>query len=412
MKIFRIFIKDIKVFLGNIKFYVLIYLIMPLLLGVLYGMMYEKQLNPDRHIPIVNVALIDMDKSSYTAPLKDILTNDDMKKFVELSQTPDIDEVKANLQKGKLKTAIVIPKGFSEKVEKGETVNIKVLKASSSGVESQIIFDIVNSYVQVLNNNVNIFSAIDGSVNDKTSIDMLKEAVITQTITLNSEKFINTVNITKDKKLSGKQIFTISMLAFISLYLSVIGGQNMVREKEDGTFARLRSTTLSMKNLYVAKICFVFFITLVDITLYMGICKVIGISVGDSYVKLILISILHAFAITGISAFIMNLYKSQKNLNASFTAVIMVFAMLGGSFYPLEYTGEIMRKIAKITPNYWIQDSYNKVVLGGSIKELTVNIIVLLGVGILGIAFGAFFMRKKEGNNLFKTLNKGEKVQI
>ena len=410
MKIFSIFIKDIKVFLGNIKFYILIYLIMPLLLGVLYGMMYEKQLNPDRHIPIVNVALIDMDKSSFTVPLKDILTHDKMRQFIELSESSDINKVKTELEKGNLETAIVIPNGFSEKVQKGEKINIKVLKSPSSGIKSQIIFDIVNSYVQVLNNNANIFSVIDRSVNDKASIDMLKEAVITQTITLNSENFINTVNITKDKKLSGKQIFTISMLAFISLYLVVMGAQNMVREREEGTFARLKSTDLSMKDLYIAKIYFVFFITLVDITLYIVICKIIGISVGDDYVNLILIVILQAFAITGISAFIMNLYKSQHNLNAIFPAVIVVFALIGGSVYPLEYTGEIMRKIAKVAPNYWIQDSYNKVVLGRSIKDLRVNIIVLLGIGILGIAFGAFFMRKREENNLSKALNKEKKV--
>ncbi|MGH4122384.1 MAG: ABC transporter permease [Clostridium sp.] len=412
MKTFRIFIKDIKVFLGNIKFYILIYLIMPLLLGSLYGMLYEKQLNPDRHIPTVNVALIDMDKSTYTATLKDIYKSDNMKQYIDLSETSDIDEVKANLQKGKIKTAIVIPKGFSQKVQKGEAINVKVLKAPSSGVESQIVFDIVNSYAQELNNNINIFSVVEGSVKEKSSIEMLKKAVINKTISLNSENFINTVNITKDKKLSGKQIFTISMLAFISLYISVIGAQNMVREKEEGTFARLKSTSLSMKSLYLAKICFVFFITLVDIILYIGVSKIIGINLGESYIKLILIGILHAFTITGISAFIMNLYKNQQNLNASFTAVIMIFALLGGSFYPLQNAAEIMRKIAKFTPNYWIQDSYNKVMLGGSIKDLIVNIIVLLGIGIFGIVFGAYFMRKKQGNNLVKKLNKGQEVQL
>lgn len=391
MKIWQFIVKDTKIACSNIKFNLLLLLIFPLILTVLYGAMYEKVINPSRSLPKAKVTLINKDNSQYGDYLKNIFMTDEINKFIDVSEENDLESVQKKLEKNKINAAIVIPEGFSKTLEKRDSVNIKVIKSPSSGIETQIVYDIVKSYTENINNNININSLIYSSVEDNGRIITLVSKISPEIIKLSKTNYVNTVNINKDKKLSANQIFGASILAFISLFICMTVAQSMIEEKENGILSRVKSTSLKVNTVFISKLVFSFMMVFVIALSYVIISSFMGINWGSNIFYIFLAIILHSFALCGVTSILMSLFNKQATLTGTFVSIIMIMAVLGGSFYP-GGMNDITLKMAKATLNYWIQDSYNKIMIGNSFMD---NGLMLFSFGIIGIALGSFIMNKK-----------------
>jgi len=388
MKVTQIFIKDIKVFLSSIKFFILLLLVLPITIGFLYGLMYERSFNPDRQLQKAKVALVDLDGGQYSSSLKSVFTNDAMKDFIDLQEVEDIDTVKKNLEKGDYSTAIVIPLNFSKDLLDRKNTVIKILKAPSAGFESSTVYDAVYSYVNILNSNSSLIGTLEDSLKDKSSIGIAMEKLIPDSISLETSPYVNTTNLEDVKKLNSKQYFFTSMLIFMSLFICLITAQGFIKEREDGTLKRLEAASLDISTLFTAKILCVFVLALVEITMIIGISSLFGVKWAGNYMNLILVILLQSFTITGITAFFMGVFRQGKILGVVFSLVTTLMACFGATFYPLMYSGGIARTLAEFTINYWMQLAYSGAILGKGINEFITPIVILLVTGTAGLIIG------------------------
>lgn len=388
MKTMQIFIKDTKVFLSSIKFFILLLLVLPITVGFLYGLMYEKNFNPDRQLQKASVALVDLDGGQYSSSLKSVFTDDAVKDFIDLQVVEDIDTVKKNLEKGDYSTAIVIPLNFSKDLLDRKDAVISVLKAPSAGFESSAVYDAVYSYVNILNSNSSLIEILEGSLKDKSSIGIAIEKLIPDSLSLETSDYVNTTNLEDVKKLNSKQYFFTSMLIFMSLFICIIAAQGFIKEREDGTLKRLEAASLDIGTLFTAKILSVFVLALLEITLVISISSLLGAKWAGNYTNLILVIFLQSFAITGITAFFMGVFRQGKVLGAVFSMVTTLMACFGATFYPLMYGGGIGKTLAQFTINYWMQLAYSGAILGKGINEFITPILVLLVTGAAGLIIG------------------------
>ena len=388
MKVTQIFIKDIKVFLSSIKFFILLLLVLPITIGFLYGLMYERSFNPDRQLQKAKVALVDLDGGQYSSSLKSVFTNDAMKDFIDLQEVEDIDTVKKNLEKGDYSTAIVIPLNFSKDLLDRKNTVIKILKAPSAGFESSTVYDAVYSYVNILNSNSSLIGTLEDSLKDKSSIGIAMEKLIPDSISLETSPYVNTTNLEDVKKLNSKQYFFTSMLIFMSLFICLITAQGFIKEREDGTLKRLEAASLDISTLFTAKILCVFVLALVEITMIIGISSLFGVKWAGNYMNLILVILLQSFTITGITAFFMGVFRQGKILGVVFSLVTTLMACFGATFYPLMYTGSTGKTLAAFTINYWMQLAYSGAILGKGINEFITPIVILLVTGTAGLIIG------------------------
>jgi len=388
MKVMQIFIKDIKVFLSSIKFFILLLLVLPITIGFLYGLMYERSFNPDRQLQKAKVALVDLDGGQYSSSLKSVFTNDAMKDFIDLQEVEDIDTVKKNLEKGDYSTAIVIPLNFSKDLLDRKNTVIKILKAPSAGFESSTVYDAVYSYVNILNSNSSLIGTLEDSLKDKSSIGIAMEKLMPDSISLETSPYVNTTNLEDVKKLNSKQYFFTSMLIFMSLFICLITAQGFIKEREDGTLKRLEAASLDISTLFTAKILCVFVLALVEITMIIGISSLFGVKWAGNYMNLILVILLQSFTITGITAFFMGVFRQGKILGVVFSLVTTLMACFGATFYPLMYSGGIARTLAEFTINYWMQLAYSGAILGKGINEFITPIVILLVTGTAGLIIG------------------------
>jgi ABC-2 type transport system permease protein len=271
---------------------------------------------------------------------------------------------------------------------------IKIIKSSSSSVKSQIVYQIVKSYSQTFNNISAIYTALQENGENIRDNKMLGGEIAAWGIGVSTTNYTNIVEVSREKTLSSKQIFATSMFSLMSLFVCITGTLGMIKERDSKTLDRLKSTSVSYEKLFYGKLLFIFTTSFLSGLLYILINSIIGIGWGDNPLRLIMMVILHSFALTGITAVFMNIFKKQQTATGVLASGLGIMGSLGGTFFPVEYSSAVMKKIANGTINYWIQNSYGKIITGRSFNELAVNIIVLLSIGILGMLIGTAAARK------------------
>ena len=98
-------------------------------------------------------------------------------------------------------------------------------------------------------------------------------------------------------------------------------------------------------------------------------------------------------------------YWVQFNSRAVHASIVpiftTVFAMLGGSFWPLWLMPEFMRKLAMITPHYWANDAMMILQKGQSLLAQRTDLLALTGFLMLFFALGVFALRRANSAETF-----------
>ena len=74
-------------------------------------------------------------------------------------------------------------------------------------------------------------------------------------------------------------------------------------------------------------------------------------------IQLTLLCLLYSLIVVAISLFIAMLLNSKNSIMAALVGFTTVTCILGGAFFPLDYSPEFMQQLALITPQYWFMDS-------------------------------------------------------
>lgn len=388
------FIKDIKKFSSSVKLYIFTMLVFPISLAFFYGAMYKNVVNPDRNLQKVKLVFVDKDKSSYSKGIETIFKNDKFKKFIDISVGTNMEDVKKKLQNGKIDAAIEIPKEFSTSIQKGKKTNIKMIKSLSAGNETEVVYGIINSYLDVINNNSMVISALKNNINSPQKINDVISKIIPETATLSTGNYSKVTSIKLDKKITAKQYFAGSLLAFTGFFIAIVTAIIMIKEVQDGTMNRLMSTSATYFKVYVEKLVLAFCISAAFISTYVIINCALGIVWSKNLIEILSMIVLQAFALTGIAAVLMSIFKNTKILNMICVPFIMLFACFGGSFYYVD-DAAIKFNYMKFTLNYWIGDAYNKLMLGNGVSSIRLNLGIIFAVGVVGILIGTLIAGRK-----------------
>lgn len=388
------FIKDIKKLSSSIKLYIFIMLVFPISLAFFYGVMYKNAVNPDRNLQKVKLVFVDNDKSSYSKGIENIFKNHKFKKFIDFSTETNMEDVKKNLQNGKIDAAIEIPKEFSSSIQNGKKTNIKMIKSLSAGSETEVVYGIINSYLDVINNNSMVIRALKNNISNPQKVNAVISKIIPETADLSTGNYSKVTSIKLDKKITAKQYFAGSMLSFTGFFIAITAATIMVKEVQEGTMNRLMSTSATYFKVYVEKLVLAFSISAIFISAYVIVNCVFGIVWSKNLIEILFMIVLQSFTLTGIAAVLMNIFKNTKILTIICIPVIMLFACFGGSFYYVD-DAAIKFNYMKFTLNYWIGDAYNKLMLGNGMSSIVLNLSIIFAVGAVGMIIGTLIAGRK-----------------
>jgi ABC-2 type transport system permease protein len=379
--------------------------VMPLVLIITITLIQDSSFKSiqESKIPIL---IVDNDKGMISSTIFKGLRNQKLFEVIVKEKESEVEEL---VFKGTYQLAIVIPENLSRDLALKISQNVEGV-LSDFGMEDK---DTSATKIEIPTKEVRLYfdPAIRQSfkISIKSGIDKMISKIETESIykafqeqlldddssfTFNSEKLITFNEITP--KLKENEVlpnsaqhnvpaWTLFAIFFIIVPLSI----NMVKEKSQGTFVRLRtnpvsySIVLAGKTVVFLMVCLIQFFLMVLIGVYLF--PVLGLptlAVSGKLFLAFLVALFSGLAAVGLGLLLGTVAKSQEQAAPFGATFVVVLAALGGVWVPVFMMPNFMQFISNLSPMNWGLNAFYDVFLrNGGLLE------ILPEIGLLFLFF-------------------------
>lgn len=360
--------------------------VMPLVLVVTITLIQDSTFRSinDNKIPIL---WVDYDKGEVSKNIYDGLS--ESQSFNIIDKESD-SEAKELVFKGKYQLAVVIPANLSLELEKKVNLNVEGL-LSKFGLEEETP---QSEKVDLEKKEVILYFdpatqlAFKNSI--KNGIDKMIFKIETQTIykafqsqitddeteaIFDTESFITFKEITPsigENEIIPNSVqhnvpaWTLFAIFFIIVPLSI----NMVKEKSQGTFVRLRTnpvsylTVLGGKTVIYLAVCLIQFGLMLGIGVYLfPILGLPSLEVSGKIPLLFLVAIFAGLAAIGLGLLLGTVARTQEQSAPFGATFVVILAALGGVWVPVFIMPKFMQTLSNLSPMNWGLNAFYDVFL-------------------------------------------------
>lgn len=403
---------------------VIILFAMPLVLIVAVTLIQQTayQRSGDSRMPIL---VVDHDKGDVSKSVfENMESSNAFDLITELNGKPLSEQAaKDAVFRGQYQLAIVLPENLSadlqakidQNVEKllvsfgmEDSVKVKPPRREIGQKDVKLYFDpaVQMSFKNAVINNID---KMISQIESKSIYDAFSEQLGTDDPqTFEQESFIafKEINPTvgnKEIKPNAVQhnvpAWTLFAMFFIVIPLSI----NMVKEKNQGTFIRLRTNPVSSaiviagKTLTYLIICMIQFYMMIAVGIWLfPLLGLPALNVDANLFMLTVVALFSGLAATGYGILVGTIAKTQEQ-SAPFGATsVIILAALGGVWVPVFAMPEFMQMVAMCSPMNWGLDAFYDVFLRNSgIVEIFPEITLLFLFFVATISIALFYDKKK-----------------
>ncbi|MCK4835072.1 MAG: ABC transporter permease [Candidatus Aminicenantes bacterium] len=348
---------DIKIMVRD-KLYLFWTLIFPLFFILVFGNLY-KDSNADVK---ASLSVINKDQGKWGTYL------------IEKIKAPDIDLKIVEKEPQKYYRILMIPEDFSQKIEAKKSQNLIFKKESSASLEAaaQIETKIIQAIAKVITELI---------LHPETETFFEKTKGFKSIIEIKSsfpEGAVLKVPSGFDHTIPG------TLVQFIIMMVLIYGGISVMIDRQKGILCRILFSSISIPQLWSGK-----FIG----RLLMGIIQALILLVTGMILfklnlgNLLLTSLTVLFfsmAIASLGVLIGSIFNKEDLIIGISIFIALVFAGLGGCWWPIEIVSDTMKNIGMIVPSYWAMDAFHKIIFfKKGFADLLFNFGVLLGYTLL-----------------------------
>ncbi|HEA19580.1 hypothetical protein LCGC14_1263800 [marine sediment metagenome] len=368
----------------------------------------------------ITILLVDNDQGDVSKNIQENLRNSPLFE-VQLQSTEAA--AKALIQKGDYQLGIVIPENLSKDLNSKVAENVEgilekfgdeedslpLVKSKLKPKEIKLYFDPATQF------------AFRNSI--KSGIDQMVSKIETQTIykafqeelmTDPSENFFDTEPFLIFKEIvptEGKKTiipnatqhnipaWSLFAIFFIILPLSI----NMVKEKNQGTFVRLRTQPMSYATFLGGKTIVFLGVALVQFALMLLVgvylFPLIGLpklDVSGKLPMLFIVALFAGLAAVGLGLLLGTIAKSQEQSAPFGATFVVILAALGGVWVPVFAMPKFMQVLSNISPMNWGLEAFYDVFLRNvGITQVLPEIGLLLSFFILTVLISVVYNHRK-----------------
>ena len=414
-KLFLIGIKDLKLRFRD-RAALIFMLLTPFILTLGMGLVTGRFSGGDSSgISDIPIAIVNLDNDSLGAALVDAFNSEDLADLVETTLSEDPEAARLLVDEDEVAAAIIIPAGFTQSVIPqnenalpNEEIRIEFYANPSRPTSAGIIKAIVDGFMARLDEmrlaSVTSVSQLimSGRISpeDANQVGQEMGARLQQNDAGNTnEATAITLNTSTSE---GEEVefdvlsyFAPGMALMFLMYTVSYGGSSILAEKSQGTLPRLLISPTNSMQVLGGKILGIFLTGAAQMLILIGASSLFfQLKWGDAF-GIVLLVLAAVFGATGWGMLITALARTPAQVGSVGSAVMLIFAMLGGSFTQIENMPAIVQTLGKITPNAWAMDGFTTLALGGTLTSLARPILALLTMGILLFLISAVLFGKK-----------------
>lgn len=413
----------------------------PVLMGVLFGLMYQ---NPGRPEPgSVGIAIIDEDQSTMSrALIENLRTNESLS-----VQTTDLATARQQIKRRQAVGVVIIPAGFGETAGvfwAADPAPLRVGSDPSRGAEAAMLEgflmeaaskllaqrwqDTTETRALIQEQQLAIqqsesltavnkllltqlFATFDQLVNDIDQLNQQDTEPADETVAADNaeasqvagfqlakiERFDALESATTPTGPSIRSGWDVSFPQ--SILWGVMGSAagfaiSLVRERSRGTLLRLQTAPVAPLQILLGKGLACFFATL----LVVGLMVTLGLLLGmrpQSPLLLFGSALVVAYCFVGIMMAMSALGSTEEGVGGAGWAINMVMAMFGGAMMPLAFMPPFMQTLSDASPVKWAIVALEAAIWRNyTLAELGLPWAILLAIGSVGLAIGLYFFQR------------------
>ena len=361
-------------------------------------------------IPIV---IVNLDKDSLGHALVDVFNSDDLADLVEATLSEDPEAARLLVDEDEVAAAIIIPAGFTQSVIPqnnsaliDEAIQIEFYANPSRPTSAGIIKSIVDGFLASVDEmrlgGMTAVSQliISGRISPEDANQVgaeMGERLQNDSTNANEAAISLNTSITEGEEVEFDVLsyFAPGMALMFLMYTVSYGGSSILAEKSQGTLPRLLVSPTNSMQVLGGKVFGIFLTGAAQMLILIGASSLFfQLKWGDA-LGVILLVLAAVFGATGWGMLITALARTPTQVGNVGSAVMLIFAMLGGSFVQVENMPAIVQTFGKITPNAWAMDGFTTLAFGGTLTLLSTPILALLTMGSLLFLVSALLFSKK-----------------
>ena len=412
-KLFLIGIKDLKLIFRD-RAALTLMLLTPFLLTLGMGLVTGRLSGNGSGISDIPIVIVNLDKDSLGNALVDVFNSEDLADLVEPTSSEDPQAARLLVDGDEVAAAIIIPAGFTQSVipqnenaAAGEEVKIEFYSNPSRPTSAGIIQAIVEGFVVRLDEMrlgglTSVSQLVISGRIPPQDANRVGEEMGTR-LQNDSSNTIETTAIQLNTSTSQGEAVEFDALSYFApgmalmflMYTVSYGGRSILAEKSQGTLPRLLVSPTNSMQVLGGKVFGIFLTGAAQMLILIGASSLFFQLNWGSALGVVMLVLAAVFGATGWGMFITALARTPAQVGSVGSAVMLIFAMLGGSFVRLDNLPAIVQTLGKVTPNAWAMDGFTTLALGGMLSPLSLPILALLTMGILLFLISAVLFGKK-----------------
>ncbi len=195
----------------------------------------------------------------------------------------------------------------------------------------------------------------------------------------------------------AKDIFVFLFPGIMYFWVFFIGQgpmQEILNERDSRTLDRLLASPVSMIQFLLSKMVRCFLLCgSIQMVLLLASSFLVGVRWGDLSLLALVIAAC-ALSVTGLLAFIYCLAKTKEQAYSSSSGIVVIFGLLGGSFFPFEDFPPLLQAIAQFVPNHWAILALHTVAYAQPGVSVVKPVAILSAIGLVGSIAACLLLRR------------------
>ena len=264
--------------------------------------------------------------------------------LITVHTEPSLARARALAADGTLAAVIVIPAGFSARVQAGQHASMQVIGNVDAPVSAEVAQSIAESYAADLNR-------VRLSVATVAGTTPLPPARI-QALAAAAPVAVTDVS-AQTKELDQKSFLAAGMAVFFLFFTVQFGVTSLLEERNDGTLARLLAAPVSRASILGAKLLTSFLLGVISMTVLALATTLLFHAHWGNPLGVAVLVVSAILAATGIMSLIATLARNAEQAANWQSVVAIVLGLIGGTFFPVSQAPGILSHLTFLAPQAW-----------------------------------------------------------
>ncbi len=354
----------------------------------------------------IPVVIVNHDTGDLGGALADLFGAAELAELVEPTLEADLTVAKKRVDDDEAAAVVYVPAGFTDGIIRPDSAAAQIeiyanpTRPTSAGVIQAVVEEFI-SQVEVgrVSGQVAITQLIAGGLIAPEAAAQAGREIGERQAAASAADTVISIRRTS----AGRAAATFDVLAYLAPAMAMIflmytvtnGGRSLLAERAAGTLPRLLVTPTTNAQVLGGKLFGIYLTAVAQMAiLIIASTLLFGLQWGDPLAVAVLVLAI-ALGASGWGALLAALAKSPAQVTSVGTAMMLTFALVGGSFISVETLPAYVQILGRVTPNAWGLEGFTALGLGGGLADIAQPLAALAVMGAALFAVAVFMFRRQ-----------------